>query len=419
MPVLSPLRTEQSSLLALFLETRAYTETLCQPLSLEDYGLQCSEIVSPTKWHLAHTSWFFEEFLLKKYLRGYSPFHSQFSFLFNSYYEGKGAQWERGKRFFLSRPSLTDIQNYRRRIEEGIQELWEKGIPLEQEEVLKILELGIQHEKQHQELILTDIKYNFYQNPLYPAYQKGIEAKIEYKKQTEEAGLVEREEERSGFIEIEGGLYCIGCNDSEGFCYDNERPEHKVYLDSFRIAKRIISNGEYLEFIESGGYDDFRHWLSEGWAWAQKEKARAPLYWQKTDGVWHIFTLGGFKVIETQAPLCHLNYYEAMAYASWAGKRLPTEAEWELAALTFGEEPALEFMNTRWQWTSSPYTAYPGFQSLRGTLGEYNSKFMCSQIVLRGGSCITPSGHIRPSYRNYLYPCQSWQFNALRLAESL
>ena len=420
MPVFSPVHTEQSSLLALFLETRAYTEALCHPLSAEDHGVQSAEIVSPTKWHLAHTSWFFEEFLLKEYLPFYRSFHPQFRFLFNSYYQSKGAHIERGKRSFLSRPSLKEIQDYRKRVSEAIIKLWKMDIIKEQEDFLNILELGIQHEKQHQELILTDIKYNFYQNPLYPAYQEGIETENGYEKEAQEKDLSrEVEGENSSFLELSGGLYCIGSSASEGFCYDNEMPEHKVYLNDFRIARKLVKCKEYLEFIESGGYSDFRHWLSEGWDWVQKEKALAPLYWQKRDGLWRVFTLGGFKSLELEAPVCHLNYYEAMAYASWAGERLPTEMEWEAAALALKGDPSLEFMNVRWQWTSSPYIGYPGFEAFKGSLKEYNSKFMCQQMVLRGGSCVTPPRHIRTSYRNYLYPSQSWQFSGLRLGGNI
>ena len=416
----SPVCTEQSSLLALFLETRAYTEKLCSPLSVEDHGIQSTEIVSPPKWHLAHASWFFEEFLLKKHLPSYRLFHPQFAFLFNSYYQSNGSYLERKKRGFLSRPSLEEVQNYRKRVDEGIRELCQRDIVSGNEELAKLLQLGIQHEKQHQELMLTDIKYNFYQNPLYPAYQKGLALEIEDKREMQiESGLVKLEARDSKFIEMGGGIHCLGYDGNEGFCYDNERPEHKCYLNDFRIAKSLVSCGEYMEFIESGAYQNFRYWLSEGWDWIQKQQAQAPLYWQKIDGVWHIFTLGGFQILKAQSPVCHLNYYEAAAYASWAGKRLPTETEWETAASAFGKDAALEFMNVRWQWTSSPYMPYPGFQALKGALGEYNSKFMCGQIVLRGGSCASPPGHIRPSYRNYLYPSQSWQFSALRLAEDI
>jgi ergothioneine biosynthesis protein EgtB len=399
---------------------RACSETLAAPLEVEDQCIQTIPEVSPTKWHLAHVSWFFETFLLEPFLPGYRLFHPRFGYLFNSYYYGVGGMHPRPRRGLLSRPTLAEVIAYRRHVDEHMARLLAQAAHPRREEILLRCEVGMHHEQQHQELLLTDIKHVLAANPLRPAYAElprlqGTAAPLQWH-------------------EFAGGLVETGAT-GEGFAYDNERPRHPVYLQPFRLASRPVSNGEYLAFVEDGGYRQAGHWLADGWATLGREGWQAPLYWERHDDGWYEMTLGGLRPLDTAAPVAHLSYYEADAYARWAGCRLPTEAEWETAAQGVAVAgnlagrgclqpmPAVEAGGLQqlygdvWEWTQSPYAPYPGFQPLSGALGEYNGKFMCAQFVLRGGSCATPDDHVRATYRNFFYPHDRWQFSGLRLAE--
>lgn len=398
---------------------RRLTEQLCQPLAIEDYGVQAMPDVSPPKWHLAHTTWFFETFILAS-TPGYRVFDPRFPALFNSYYAGAGAIFPRSQRGWLARPTVADVMRYRAHVDSHILALLDNPAPPGIGEKLGfLLALGLNHEQQHQELLLTDIKYNFSINPLDPVY-------------CEHAPVDGSVSPPLAFLEYDGGIHPIGYA-GDGFAYDNESPRHRVYVDPFRLASRPVTNGEFLEFMEAGGYREPSYWLADGWHLAQTQDWQQPLYWRRGDTGWRIVTLGGVRHLEPGQPVCHVSFYEADAYARWAGKRLPTEAEWEVAAgcasidgnfldsghyhPVAGERAALFFGNI-WQWTQSAYGAYPGFRPLAGTLGEYNGKFMSGQMVLRGGSCVTPADHIRASYRNFFYPGQRWQFSGFRLAET-
>ena len=413
-----PSLNSADSLLDLFLETRAHSEKICLPLTTEDHVVQAMTDVSPPKWHLGHTTWFFEEFILKPYLSGYQEFHQQYNFIFNSYYKAKGRHIPRSQRGLLARPPLKEVMQYRKCVTNAIIDLWENtALNPSRQKYRKLLVLGVQHEKQHQELMLTDIKYNFYSNPLCPAYHSDF--RIVDKEHSVKAS------EPLQFLHYDGGsLEYFGHNhgkNEEGgdeFCYDNEMPRHKVYLHEFSISKRLITCKEYLDFIEDKGYKNFRYWFSDAWDTIQKEKWEAPLYWRKQDTQWEVFTLSGFRPLNKSAAVCHISYYEADAYAKWAGKRLPTEFEWEYAAKKAKEGlmDVDQVMGQAWQWTSSPYLPYPGFQAPKGALAEYNGKFMSNQMVLRGGSCYSPDGHLRPTYRNFLQPEKRWQLTGLRLA---
>lgn len=349
--------------------------------------------VSPTKWHLGHTSWFFETFILQKFASGYKVFDDTYNYLFNSYYEAVGERHPRARRGMISRPPVAEVMNYRNYVTEAVANLASQE---QNPELMSLLELGCHHEEQHQELLLTDIKHVLYQNPLRPAYsQEPAAAKRKVKKLTWRA-----------FAE---GLVEIG-HAGAGFAFDCEGPRHKVYLNAFELAARPVSNAEYLEFIEDGGYSCVDHWLSDGWTHICQKGLGQPLYWENKDGGWREFTLRGETALNPGAPVCHLSYYEADAYARWAGARLPAEAELEVAANGPGEV---------WEWTSSAYSPYPGFRAAEGAVGEYNGKFMCNQMVLRGGSGATPPGHWRPTYRNFFYPPDAWQFTGVRLARDL
>jgi len=377
-----------------FRGVRAATEALCTPLAVEDYVAQSMPDASPAKWHLAHTSWFFEEFVLQKAAAEYRFYDPGFRFLFNSYYETVGARHERPARGLLTRPTVEQVINYRRYVDERIENSLAGGAL--SQELQTILTLGLHHEQQHQELLLTDLKHLFSCNPILPVYVETPRA-------------TPRSHEPLAFQAFEGGLVSIG-HIGAGFCFDNELPRHRVYLQPFRLANRPVTQGEFRDFIRAAGYEQPGHWLADGWATVQREGWRKPLYW--SDSLEEEFTLAGLREIDPNAPVSHVSYYEADAFARWAGLRLPTEFEWEAAAqkLAYGEV---------WEWTSSAYAPYPGFKAAAGALGEYNGKFMANQFVLRGGSSATPAGHIRPTYRNFFYPQARWQWSGLRLAGDL
>ncbi|MGB3200135.1 MAG: ergothioneine biosynthesis protein EgtB [Nodosilinea sp.] len=406
--------------IARYQAVRSLSEMLCEPLEIEDYGLQAMADISPPKWHLAHTTWFFETFLLQPYLDGYVDFHPGYGYLFNSYYEAIGDRHPRPQRGLLSRPTVSEVYQYRAHVDAAMAKLLahQGSHPAVQE----LVALGLHHEQQHQELLLTDLKYNLAINPLHPAYRQDV-AVVECACPTP-----------LEFVEFAGGLHTIG-HQAQGFAFDNEGPTHKVYLQDFALANRLITNGEYLEFMADGGYQTAVHWLAEGWAMVQSEGWQAPLYWEQRDGQWWIFTLGGLQPVNLLEPVCHLSYFEADAFATWRGCRLPTEAEWEVAAAQFPRQGNLleadhlhpqpvantdslnQLYGDVWEWTQSAYLPYPGFRPAPGAVGEYNGKFMCNQMVLRGGSCVTPPGHIRSSYRNFFPPSARWQFSGLRLAK--
>ncbi len=409
------------TLLDEFHRVRSATELLCLPLEIEDYGIQTMPDVSPPKWHLAHVSWFFETFVLKPFVTDYSEFHPQFAQLFNSYYARLGSFHPRPERGLLARPTVEQMFAYRAHIDCAIEQLLMQLPAQDEAEICRRMVLGLQHEQQHQELLVTDIKHIFAYSPLRPSYQtklipRSTAAPLEW-------------------IGFPAGLYEIGHN-GEGFGFDNEFPRHRVFLNAFQLATRPVSNAEYLNFIEDQGYQRVELWLSEAWQQLRMQSWQAPLYWEPLDAGWQQMTLSGWERLDPHAPVCHLSYYEAEAYARWCSKRLPTEAEWEVAGqqisqdgnfsdsgylqpVASAEQGLKQMFGDVWEWTQSPYTAYPGFQTFSGALGEYNGKFMCSQLVLRGGSCATPSGHVRASYRNFFYPGDRWQFSGLRLAEDL
>nr|WP_082125557.1 ergothioneine biosynthesis protein EgtB [Silvibacterium bohemicum] len=404
-----------------FCKVRQQTLTLCQPLTPEDMMVQSCPEASPAKWHLAHTTWFFETFILSEFLSGYRPFHPDFLWLFNSYYNAVSDQPLKKLRASFSRPALDEILDYRRHVEAAMQRLIDGGLP---EEAQRRLVLGLHHEQQHQELLAYDIKNAFWSNPLHPAYKVG-----EISVATQNVAPVQ-------WIGHDGGLVEIG-HQGEGFCFDNEQPRHKHYLEPFALASRLATCGEYLDFIRAGGYERPELWLSEGWDTVKAQQWTAPLYWFR-DGNddWQLYTLRGPLPLEQilSTPVCHVSYFEADAFARWAGKRLPTEQEWEIAASnlpmsgSFLETdvlhpmPAAEIDGLQqmfgevWQWTASAYLGYPGFAALPGALGEYNGKFMCNQMVLRGGSAVTPASHIRSTYRNFFSPATRWHFSGIRLA---
>jgi ergothioneine biosynthesis protein EgtB len=404
-----------------FLNVRRQSEELCRPLSAEDMMVQSCAEASPAKWHLAHTTWFFETFLLREFLPGYREFHPDFLWLFNSYYNSVSGQPEKKLRASFSRPPVDAILAYRRHVEEGIERLLRTT---QSQDVESRIVLGLNHEQQHQELLATDIKHALWTNPLRPGY---LEAPFD--PGTASSGSTQ-------WIDYEGGLLDIG-HAGSGFCFDNELPRHPQYLRPFAMGSRLVTCAEYLEFMEDGGYRRPELWLSAGWDAVKAEAWNAPLYWRQSDGVWLAYTMHGEKPLQDvlQTPVCHVSYFEADAFAHWAGKRLPTEAEWELAAqslpvegnlletgrlhpralATSTNEPAQMYGDV-WEWTQSPYIGYPGFQAVPGALGEYNGKFMSGQMVLRGGSAVTPAQHIRATYRNFFSPATRWQFSGIRLA---
>jgi ergothioneine biosynthesis protein EgtB len=404
------------SLVQKYQQVRRLSEQICRSLLTEDYGIQSMPDVSPPKWHLAHTTWFFETFLLVPHLPGYQVFHPQFGYLFNSYYETIGQRHPRHQRGLLSRPTVAEVYQYRAYVDDGMRSLLaDMNLALK-----SLLELGLHHEQQHQELLLTDIKHILAINPLRPAYRSDLPFV--------EKAIAAQEH----WLDYPGGVYQIG-HEGQDFAFDNESPRHSVYLQDYWLAARPVTNGEYLEFMKAGGYEQADHWLAEGWAIVQAEGWRSPLYWEQEGRNWRTMTLGGMRSVNLDEPVCHVSYYEADAYARWAGKRLPTEAEWEVAAQAplqgnFVENDFLHPMpatgNTRpdqllgdvWEWTQSAYLPYPGFETAPGAVGEYNGKFMCNQMVLRGGSCVTSRSHVRSSYRNFFPPSTRWQFSGIRLA---
>jgi len=379
---------------------RSETEKRAAPLSPEDQVVQSMPDASPTKWHRAHTTWFFEQFLLLPQDAKYSRFDEHFSYLFNSYYVAVGARHARPQRGLLTRPSLNEIAAYRAHVDAAVEQLLDSGA----EEVLQattaVLEMGLHHEQQHQELMLTDILHAFAQNPTHPAYDEKWQMPVS-------------QANSAGFADVASGIYTLG-HDDDGFFFDNEGPQHRVFLQPARVARNLVTNSEWLEFMAAGGYTTPTLWLSDGWDTAEAESWQAPDYWQKIDGEWFTMTLGGLRPVELAAPVCHVSYYEADAFARWRGSRLPTESEWEVTARAGALADAFGFV---WQWTQSPYVPYPGYRPLEGALGEYNGKFMVNQIVLRGSSLATPEGHARASYRNFFPPSARWQFSGLRLAD--
>ncbi len=414
-----------------FCQVRAFSEAIAAPLAAEDCVIQSMPDVSPTRWHLAHTTWFFETFFLK-HKPGYEPFNSEFDYLFNSYYNTLGEQFPRAKRGLLSRPTVTEVLQYRKYVDECVLHCLESAnLSLQG---MAVIEIGLNHEQQHQELMLTDIKHVLSCNPLFPVYAK-TELPV--------ASVPEPAE----FVAFDEGLYEIG-HAGKGFAYDNESPRHQIFLDAFALSNRLVTVREYLEFMDDGGYRKPDCWLAMGWQSAAEEGWAAPLYWHNKDGKWFHFTLSGLHPIDLDAPVCHVSYFEADAFARWAGARLPSEAEWEIASTNIPEQgnfadqffasertvqPAApeptepigsgttslrQMFGDAWEWTYSPYMPYPGYAPAEGALGEYNGKFMCGQFVLRGGSCATPSGHIRRSYRNFFPPSARWQFSGIRLARN-
>ena len=428
MPTLQTAPFAQKPSAQQFQKIREQTEALARPLSAEDCQLQSMPDASPTKWHLAHLTWFFETFILEKYEKNFKPFDASFRVLFNSYYNGIGDKHPRAQRGLISRPALPEVMAYRQAVDERVLELLVQHP--HDNELTKLITLGLQHEQQHQELLLTDIKHAFSMNPAKPAYAKRWPlSSIAPQPMTwhgYEAGLVEH-----GFDSAQGG-----------FAFDNETPRHRVYIAPFELASRLVTNGDYMAFMLDAGYQRPELWLSLGWDWVQEGQHTLPLYWQGGDGRYQNYTLQGLVDVDPNTPACHLNYFEADAFARWSGTRLPTEFEWELAATrlaatsmhgNFVESAAFhpiplqssnndqpsQLFGDVWEWTQSNYNPYPGYRPWEGLVGEYNGKFMCNQLVLRGGSCATPQSHIRASYRNFFPPDAQWQFSGLRLARDV
>ncbi|WP_040598759.1 ergothioneine biosynthesis protein EgtB [Sphingomonas elodea] len=412
--------TAPDALASRFLAVRNLSTALVATLSDADATIQSMDDASPAKWHLAHTSWFFETFVLRDHVAGYRIFDERWPFLFNSYYEAEGQRHARPRRGMLSRPTLDEVHEYRAAVDAALLAVLPELPPA----ALDLVALGCQHEQQHQELLLTDILHHFSVNPLEPAVWPGA-AKVPVAM----PGPI-------GWIEGRTGQVSVGCEKDGAFAFDCEGPRHPTLLHPHALADRTVTNGEWAAFIAEGGYADPRHWLSDGWAWVQANRIAAPLYWQAVDGVWTRFGLDGRRPIDPAAPVTHISFFEADAYASWAGARLPTEFEWEAAAsgadpLSGNQLDAAGPVEPRpstggpawfgdvWEWTGSAYRPYPGFHAAEGAVGEYNGKFMSGQFVLRGGSCATPRGHVRASYRNFFYPHQRWQFTGVRLAKDL
>ena len=377
-----------------YLSIRKHSEQLCEPLQTEDYVVQPVADVSPPKWHLGHTTWFFETFILKPFSLNYQVYNEDYNFVFNSYYETVGNRVIRTDRGNLSRPSVNEIYQYRNYVDEAMVKFLSTEI---ENEVYELLILGFNHEQQHQELLLTDIKFILGNNPLFPVYSEHKSEILNSSTNTAE------------FLNIVAGIYEIGFDGSD-FCFDNEMNRHKVYLNEFSISNSLVSNRDFIEFLEDGGYSNFNFWHAEGWDWVKTNHIEAPMYWHQVDGKWLNYTLDGLKPVNTEQPVTHVSYYEAYAYASWKGMRLPTEFEWEIAAKHFS-------WGERWEWTESAYLPYPGFSKAPGAIGEYNGKFMVNQKVLRGASIATPDAHSRITYRNFFHPHLRWQYTGIRLAK--
>lgn len=399
-----------------YAQTRAASEAICAPLAVDDHQVQSITETSPPKWHLAHVSWFFETFLLHDYLSGYGDFDPRFAVLFNSYYQSVGRMHPRPQRGHLSRPTLTTVIAYRRHVDAAMDALLAAPPPEHRDTIVARTVLGLNHEEQHQELLLMDIKHNFSVNPLLPAYRSDLAVP---------ASAPQALEWRDGPV----GAVDVGHAD-DGFCFDNETPRQRVLLTPHRLASRLVSNADYQAFVDAGGYRQPVHWLADGWTHVQRQGWQHPLYWRRDGGEWMQFTLGGLRPLAPDEPVCHVSFYEADAYARWCGKRLPSEFELEARLATvaphghFRSRDLLhplggndQWYGDLWQWTASPYVGYAGFRPQPGSIGEYNGKFMCNQWVLRGGACVTPDGHTRASYRNFFYPHDRWQFAGIRLAD--
>ncbi|MFC2952603.1 ergothioneine biosynthesis protein EgtB [Marinicaulis aureus] len=427
MPLDMPAGLDRATIVERFRRVRKDSEALAAPLSPEDCLLQSMEAASPAKWNLAHTSWFFETFILAPHAPSYEQFHPDFSYLFNSYYNGVGDRHPRDIRGLVSRPSLDMVYAYRKHVNEALTAFIENAEEKQLLDVAALMVLGFAHEEQHQELLLTDLQHAMSFNPTKPAIYEDA------------GGAVAHAAPSMRWRRMEGGLCDIGW-DGDGFAFDNEGPRHKIYLHPFELANRPVTNAEFIAFIEDGGYETPDHWLSDGWDRVRMEEWRAPLYWREVDGRWLQYSLFGEREINPHAPVCHVSHYEAAAYASWAGARLPTEVEWEAAASLFPTEgrfleagvprppaPApqpegdelLQLFGDVWEWTASAYLPYPGFAVADGAVGEYNGKFMSGQMVLKGGSCASPAGHLRVSYRNFFPPDARWQYSGFRLARDI
>ena len=409
------------SLSNVYRDVRSKTEDLCRPLSVDDHVVQPIADVSPPKWHLAHTTWFFETFLLSSHLEGYRVFDEKYAELFNSYYEGVGSRHPRAERGNLSRPTLDEVHEYRRYVDVAMEMLLD-SVHGSGDEIVSRTVLGLNHEQQHQELIVTDLKFILGHNPLRPAYRLGDDDNHSSPRpQT--------------YAPVTGGLVMIGAEANEPFCFDNETPKHRVWVDDFEFAERLVTNEEYLAFIEDDGYRTPSLWLSDGWREVNERDWKAPEYWTQRDSIWHEYTLAGESELIPNVPVTHISFYEADAFARWYGARLATEFEWEHAAKqvrdklesiesrgfhprSAGGKGVGQLLDECWQWTMSSYAPYPGFRPLSGTLGEYNGKFMANQMVLRGGSCASPQGHVRHTYRNFFYAKDRWQFTGIRLVKN-
>jgi ergothioneine biosynthesis protein EgtB len=409
-----------------YTDVRRTTERLCEPLEVEDYIVQSMPDASPAKWHLAHTTWFFETFVLVPFLQDYLPFHPDFAYLFNSYYEAVGPRWPRPERGLLTRPTVLEVYRYRAYVDEQMGKLLQSPPHDNAGAIVERVRLGLNHEQQHQELIVTDIKHAWSFNPLHPVYKKAEPA--------DGTGAAPLE-----WVDFPERVAMIG-HEGKGFAFDNETPRHRALVHGFQLATRLVTNGEYLAFIQDAGYDRPELWLSEGWALRQARGWTAPLYWQAEAGQWSAYTMSGLRPLCAAEPVCHVSFFEADAFARWSGNRLPTEQEWETAAagrpvaghflergryhpaiLPAAEDsgPLPQLYGDVWQWTASPYVGYPGYRPAVGALGEYNGKFMCNQYVLRGASCVTPRSHTRCTYRNFFPPDARWQFTGIRLARDL
>ena len=382
-----------SILLEKYKEIRQHSEDICAPLQKEDYVVQPVVDVSPPKWHIGHTTWFFETFILKNYVEGYKEYNPDYNYVFNSYYETVGARVVRTDRGNLSRPTVDEVYAYRKYVDNAMHNYLSCPI---HGDVYPLLQLGFNHEQQHQELLLTDIKYILGNNPLMPAYKTDNKPVL-------------HQNNFSDFIHIPAGIYEIGYTGND-FCFDNELGRHKVYLEPYSIAESQVTNGAYVEFIEAGGYNNFVYWHAEGWDWVKNNSIQSPMYWHLIEGKWWYYTLQGLVELDVNDTLNHISFYEAAAYAAWKRMRLPTEFEWEIAAPQFK-------WGSRWEWTESAYLPYPGFKKAPGAIGEYNGKFMVNQKVLRGASDATPAGHSRITYRNFFHPHLRWQYTGIRLAQ--